>query len=284
DGSEEDRSGLARELRDAALLGAAEVERACRAAERLAAACRVLVDPIIELLAAAERELGEPSSPATLDLERRRSARAAHPARNLTFVDKHGDGVAAVSRRDGRAWWLQRFVEKHGVEPPSGWWQEEPDLPLGGRLSAEHRGDDWFDAEDERAFAAEMETRYRLEAELPGPGEGWVSQAHLTHCLRTVLPGHEIVSEARLEWLGGQRLDAYVPSLGLALEYQGEQHFVPLPHWGGEAGLAARRELDERKRDACARAGVRLLEWRYDEPVSVESVRARLERAGVIPS
>ena len=51
---------------------------------------------------------------------------------------------------------------------------------------------------------------------------------------------------------------------------------MALEHWGGEAGLAARRELDERKRDACLRAGVRLVEWRYDESVSVEAVRARL--------
>jgi len=37
---------------------------------------------------------------------------------------------------------------------------------------------------------------------------------------------------------------------------------------GAEAGLAHRSELEERKRDACLRAGIRLVEWRYDEPVS----------------
>ena len=45
---------------------------------------------------------------------------------------------------------------------------------------------------------------------------------------------------------------------------------------GAEAGLAHRSELDERKRDACLRAGIRLVEWRYDEPVSVGAVRGRL--------
>ena len=129
-----------------------------------------------------------------------------------------------------------------------------------------------------------METRYREEAGLPARGEGWVSERHLVGCVETALPGVEVVRQARPAWLGGgQSLDIFLPSLDLAIEYQGEQHYVALGHWGGEAGLAERRELDERKRDACLRAGVRLVEWRYDEPVSVDAVRRRLGLAEVDP-
>jgi hypothetical protein len=122
-----------------------------------------------------------------------------------------------------------------------------------------------------------MEARYRAELDLPARGEGWVSEIHLVRCVEAVLPGVEIVRQARPPWLDArQSLDVFIPSLELAIEYQGEQHYLALDHWGGEAGLADRRELDERKRDACLRAGIRLIEWRYDEPVSVGAVRARL--------
>jgi hypothetical protein len=128
-----------------------------------------------------------------------------------------------------------------------------------------------------------MEARFRSEHELPGRGEGRVSEASLARAVEEALPGSQLVREARPAWLGSQRLDIFLPALDLAIEYQGEQHYLPLEHWGGEAGLLARRDLDERKREACLRAGIRLVEWRYDEPISAARVRARLEAVGVVP-
>jgi hypothetical protein len=201
----------------------------------------------------------------------------AAPSASPTFRQKHPEGLAAVWMRDGRAWWRERFGAKFGVEPPPGWWVDDPASPMGGRVAADRRAEDWFDAADEAAFAAEMEARYRAEVALPAQGEGWVSEAHLASCVEAALPHVAVVRQARPPWLGrGQSLDIFVPSLELAIEYQGEQHFVALDHWGGEVGLAGRRELDERKREACFRAGIRLVEWRYDEPVSVGAVRRRL--------
>ncbi len=79
-----------------------------------------------------------------------------------------------------------------------------------------------------------------------------------------------------------QRLDIYVPSL--AIEYQGEQLFYPLDHLGGDQGLADRQAMDERKCEACRAAGVTLIEWRFDEPISDEAVRlaplSAVEKAG----
>ena len=151
---------------------------------------------------------------------------------------------------------------------------------MGGRIAPGSDEEQWFDARDQAEFFAEMEARYRAEMDLPARGEGRVSELHLVRCVEAALPGVEIVRQARPSWLGGrQSLDIVIPSLAVAIEYQGEQHYLALAHWGGEIGLAARRELDERKRDACWRAGIRLIEWRYDEPVSVEAVRARLSLA-----
>jgi len=95
-------------------------------------------------------------------------------------------------------------------------------------------------------------------------------------CVENALPGVEIIRQARPPWLGaGQSLDVLIPSLDLAIEYQGEQHYLALEHWGADAGLAHRRELDER-RDACLPCRRQARRGRYDEPVTVASVRARL--------
>lgn len=268
-------------LRDAAIEAYQALDEQISRADLTAGARRTILDPVVARLARAEVALGQPASAAVRDLERRLDARrVALPG--TTFLGKHGDAVREVARRDGREWWLERFIEQFGVEPPADWWVDDPEAPAGGRISPDHIADQWFDRADEAAFAEAMETRFRVDAELPLQGAGRTGQPHLRHCVAAALPGVPILEEASPEWLGRQRLDLFLPSLGLAIEYQGEQHYAALPHWGGEAGLAARRELDERKRDACARAGVRLLEWRYDEAVSVAAVRRRLERAGFI--
>ena len=51
----------------------------------------------------------------------------------------------------------------------------------------------------------------------------------------------------------------FVPALKLAIEYQGEQHYLPLEHWGGEQGLKDRQAMDKTKRLACQEADIRLL-------------------------
>jgi hypothetical protein len=40
----------------------------------------------------------------------------------------------------------------------------------------------------------------------------------------------------------------YLPELKIALEYQGEQHFRPIPFFGGEAGFIETQKRDRRKR------------------------------------
>jgi hypothetical protein len=194
-----------------------------------------------------------------------------------TFFQKHRDGLFAIWRRDAREWWRQHYLEKHGVEPPEGWWWVRPGLAMGGQIAPGLK--DAFDSLDQHTqqkFFDEMERRYRDESRLPARGEGWISQTHLAHCVEEALPGYEVVREARPGWLGLQRLDVYVPALGFAIEYQGVQHFEPVDLFGGEEGYARRVEMDERKREACRSAGVLLIEWLYDSPVSVEAVLMRL--------
>ncbi len=68
----------------------------------------------------------------------------------------------------------------------------------------------------------------------------------------------------------------FVPEAGIAVEYQGQQHFHPVEAWGGKAGLLATQARDQRKRELCDEAGVRLVEIDYTEPLTEEYIRGRV--------
>ena len=272
-----ERSAAADRWRAAALEAHAALAERLEEDEASPNARRAALDPIASSLRRAQEAAGAELSRPAADLARRERARGGPRAQSQTFFDRHRDGIATLCARDGRGWWHERFVARFGSEPPDGWWLDDPLSAASGQIARGRDAEEWFDERDQAEFFAEMEARYRAETGLPARGEGWVSEIHLVRCVEAALPHVEIVRQARPPWLGaGQSLDILIPSLEVAIEYQGEQHYVALEHWDGEAGLAGRRELDERKRDACVRAGIRLVEWRYDEPVTVGAVRTRL--------
>lgn len=79
------------------------------------------------------------------------------------------------------------------------------------------------------------------------------------------------------KWLGLQSLDVYIPSLKIAFEYQGEQHYNASDFFGGEEGLKNNQERDARKRALCLENGVTLIEWRYDEKITKENLSTKLK-------
>lgn len=109
-------------------------------------------------------------------------------------------------------------------------------------------------------------------------GEGWVSETLLFQIVSRVLRGHEILRHFRPEWLEGLELDIYVPSLRLAIEYQGQQHFQAVEAWGGELALQALQERDARKADLCRSLGIRLTTFTYMEPLTDEYVEKILRK------
>jgi hypothetical protein len=76
--------------------------------------------------------------------------------------------------------------------------------------------------------------------------------------------------KTRPNWLKNERgrqmeLDGYAQSLKLAFEYQGYQHFKPIPFIDSNLEkLKVRQQDDERKRQLCFQHGVTLLEIHYD--------------------
>jgi hypothetical protein len=97
--------------------------------------------------------------------------------------------------------------------------------------------------------------------------------------------------KARPAWLVNERggrmeLDGYCKDIGVAYEYQGEQHFSEVKHFrSGEFALALRMADDQRKRDLCHAHGIKLIEVhhsvRLDEMLPYLAITLS-EKTGVI--
>ena len=119
---------------------------------------------------------------------------------------------------------------------------------------------------------AKAETKHRLAL------GRWVREEELYGVVRRLFPNEMVRREASPKWLGRQRLDIYLPRVGLAIEHQGEQHYRPIEGFGGEHAFALTRERDERKRALCKENGVVVVDMRFDEALTVGNVRRRLRR------
>ncbi len=94
--------------------------------------------------------------------------------------------------------------------------------------------------------------------------------------VKKLFPEQVVLREASPPWLGRQRLDVYLPALGLALEHQGEQHYKAISAFGGENALQRNRERDVIKRRLCEENAVLLVEIKFDEPLTLPLLRHRL--------
>ena len=75
-------------------------------------------------------------------------------------------------------------------------------------------------------------------------------------------------------------LDIWIPDLSLAIEYQGEQHYLPISHWGGEGALNENQRRDSEKVSACKDNGITLLTLDYNWDRKEESIRILLNNSG----
>lgn len=121
---------------------------------------------------------------------------------------------------------------------------------------------------------AENEVRDALG--VPRIGEGWISESLLAGLIRALFPDLLVERQASPHWLERQRFDIYLPEIGLAVEYQGEQHFEAVEIFGGAEGFRKTVERDHAKRARSMAAGVEVVEFRYDEPLTEGFVLLRL--------
>ncbi len=107
----------------------------------------------------------------------------------------------------------------------------------------------------------------------------WQGEAALGELLKSIFP--DACREYSPSWLMGQRVDVFIPSLQVALEYHGKQHYEPVEHFGGKKSFLRTKEQDQRKAKACKDAGVILIEWRYTEPINESNLHRKLKAFGI---
>jgi hypothetical protein len=99
-------------------------------------------------------------------------------------------------------------------------------------------------------------------------GETWQSEEITYRAICDALPDLQVQRQARPVWLAPQHLDIYIPALGLAVEYMGQQHYAPVTFFGGQEGMTRTQVRDARKARLCAEAGVRLEYVRFDQDIA----------------
>ena len=95
--------------------------------------------------------------------------------------------------------------------------------------------------------------------------ERWINEFAMVKLFYKWFEGFIQHTQASPDWLKPQRLDLFIPELRLAVEYQGEQHFMPIEIFGGEKGFQNRKENDKRKKKLCVANGVDLEYISYNE-------------------
>lgn len=129
----------------------------------------------------------------------------------------------------------------------------------------------------ERVIEA-IENEVRLAFGHYEKGNRWTSETVLYQIIEEEYGDqYTIERHHRPDWLDGLELDIYLSEASVGIEYQGEQHYNAVEHWGGEEALRERQERDQQKRELCDEHEVQLVEIRYDESLSAEHITERLE-------
>ena len=110
-------------------------------------------------------------------------------------------------------------------------------------------------------------------------GEGltnpkWVSEQKAYAIVKEFFP--DAVFQYQPDFLFGQRIDIFIPSVKTAIEYQGKQHYEAVEFFGGANGLKDNQRRDARKRRRCRAEGIQVIYWNYDEPLTREFFQEKL--------
>lgn len=123
-----------------------------------------------------------------------------------------------------------------------------------------------------------IENEVRLKFKHKKIGEAWTSETILFYLLEKLFPQYHVHYHYHCVALERLELDIYIEEMKLGIEYQGAQHFFPVDHWGGRAGLQALKKRDKKKKRLCEKAGIKIIYFNYNEGLSEEIVRERINK------
>ncbi len=123
-----------------------------------------------------------------------------------------------------------------------------------------------------KAIVRIAENQIRAEFDLPLIGEKWISETQVFNLVKSILPELEVIQHARLQWLGMQSLDVYIPEYKVAIEYMGKQHYEPVKYFGGEENFQKTVLRDKQKAQLCKENGVQLFYIKYTEKIDIQAI------------
>lgn len=95
---------------------------------------------------------------------------------------------------------------------------------------------------------------------------GSYDQRVLYSMLKELYPAYEIVYEFQLP--NGQRFDLFIPALGIAVEYQGAQHYKFTEHWHKDInGFINQKRGDIVKAELSEQNGIKLVTIDYNKMI-----------------
>jgi hypothetical protein len=112
------------------------------------------------------------------------------------------------------------------------------------------------------------ENAVREKRDIAKVGENWISEAELLYIVRSRYS--DAIHHATPDWLKPQHLDIFIPSINLAIEYQGKQHYEEIKYFGGEKAYTENKKRDIKKKNKCKKHNIRLIYWKYDEKIDEE--------------
>ena len=106
-------------------------------------------------------------------------------------------------------------------------------------------------------------------------GDAWTGETTVYNIILRIFPKQKIIRHFRPKFLEYLELDIYLPALKFGIEYQGQQHYMPIKHWGGKEALVKLKERDQRK--LCKINGIKVLYIKYNESLTEKYINNRVQ-------
>lgn len=115
------------------------------------------------------------------------------------------------------------------------------------------------------------------------PENKWKSEQLMFQLITQMFPKKPVYYQYRADFLkqGNSQLsyDVFIPSLHLAFEYQGKQHFEPIDFFGGKDGFEKQQWRDKQKLKLSIENHITLVYINYWDDLNVQLIQQRIKEA-----